>query len=74
MLFKIYETQNQMIIELQAQEEAEARDLGIGLLRTPEEISETEKGKKCSLIKWLKILRLLIHHNLRSFLIIIISL
>ncbi len=29
---------------LQAQEEAEARDLGIGLLRTSEELSEGEKG------------------------------
>ena len=28
----------------QAQEEAEARDLGIGLLRTPDELSDGEKG------------------------------
>ena len=29
---------------LKAQEEAEARDLGIGLLRTSDELSEGEKG------------------------------
>ena len=45
---------NKLHVALQAQEEAEARDLGIGLLRTPEEISETEKGEKYSLIRWLK--------------------
>ena len=28
----------------QAQEEAEARDLGIGLLRSPDELSDGEKG------------------------------
>ena len=31
-------------LNLQAQEEAEARDLGIGLLRSPDELSEGEKG------------------------------
>ena len=29
---------------IQAQEEAEARDLGIGLLRSPDELSDGEKG------------------------------
>ena len=34
----------------QAQEEAEARDLGIGLLRTPDELSDGEKGN-CGVLK-----------------------
>ena len=35
---------------LKAQEEAEARDLGIGLLRTSDELSEGEKGNGLNLI------------------------
>ena len=37
---------------IQAQEEAEARDLGIGLLRSPDELSDGEKGNVRSSTKF----------------------
>jgi hypothetical protein len=46
-------------VSFQAQEEAEARDLGIGLLRTPDELSDGEKGNGSNFIRYSKGTKLL---------------